>query len=37
MTQRQTVGSHPAKLLIVISASLLLWLMLWALTSWMLR
>jgi len=37
MTQRQTVGSHPAKLLIVIITSLALWLMLWALTSWMLR
>jgi hypothetical protein len=37
MTQRQIVGAYPAKLLLVVSASLLLWLLLWALTSWMLQ
>lgn len=37
MTQRQTIGAHPAKLLLVVTASLLLWLLLWALTSWMLQ
>jgi hypothetical protein len=37
MTERQTVAFHPPKLLVVIAASLLLWLLLWAVTSWMLQ
>ena len=34
MAPRQTLGSQPAKLLVVVTASLLLWLILGALTSW---
>jgi hypothetical protein len=37
MTHRQTIGFNPPKVLVMIAASLLLWLLLWALTSWMLQ
>lgn len=37
MTHRQTVGFTPPKALVVIMASLLLWLLLWVVTSWMLQ
>jgi hypothetical protein len=35
MTQRQTVGFNPPKALVLITASLLLWVLVWLLTSWM--
>ena len=37
MAHRQTVGFTPPKILAVVTASLLLWLLLWAVTSWMLQ
>jgi hypothetical protein len=36
MAQRETIASNPSKLLVVITASLLLWLLLWGLASWIL-
>jgi hypothetical protein len=37
MTHRQIIGFNPPKALVVIAASLLLWLLLWVVTSWMLQ
>ena len=37
MAQRQTVGFSPPKLFFMITASLLLWFLLWLACSWMLQ